>query len=826
MWRLAVPYNFAMPSKSKHFLQPKVASGSHLVPRLARFEDALALHNQGRWAQAQAICEEIVRLQPEHAKSLHLLGVLAGQRGNHQQAIEWFGKAIKRNPGIAAFYANRGIAHSELRQFDAALTDFDKAIRLKPDFAEAHYNRANVLKELRQIDAAVASYDKAIELRPDYHQACCNRGNALAQLGQFDIAVASYDQAISAKPDYAVAYSNRGNALQELKQHEAAIASFDKAIQLKPDYAEAYYNRGNVQKELRQFEAAIASYDQAVSINPGSAACYSNRGNALLELKQIEAALASFDKAIELKPDYAEAHYNRANALKECKQLNAAVSGYDRAIALKPDYAEAYSNRGSTLKELMQFDAAVVNFDKAIALRSNLDLLLVPYLNVKSHLCDWRQIRSQLDQLDQKILGSHKASPPFPVLALTDSALTHRRCAEFLVTEKYMPVNRLPPIAGYSRHKKIRIGYFSADFHAHATMHLMAEMFEAHDRQRFELFAFSFGPDRQDPWRQRALSAFDRFFEIRMKTDRQVAALSRELEIDIAVDLKGFTADNRTGIFAQRAAPVQVNYLGYPGTMAAPYIDYLIADATLIREDSQKFYSEKIAYLPHSYQANCRTRTVSEKMIRRSDFGLPEAGFVFCSFNDNYKINPDVFDSWMRILKQVEGSVLWVLVSNETAKMNLRAEAQGHGIDSTRLVFAAKLPVEEHLNRLRLADLFLDTFPYNAHTTASDALRMGLPVLTRTGQTFASRVGASLLGAVGLPELVTSTPEEYEALAVQLARNPNQLALIKQKLLQNLPNCPLYDSQLFTRHLEAVYEAMYSRCANNLAPDHIRLKIK
>jgi predicted O-linked N-acetylglucosamine transferase (SPINDLY family) len=349
----------------------------------------------------------------------------------------------------------------------------------------------------------------------------------------------------------------------------------------------------------------------------------------------------------------------------------------------------------------------------------------------------------------------------------------------------------------------------------------MAELFERHDRKKFELIAFSFGQDKNDEMRSRIKAAFDRFIDVREYSDNDVARLSRELEIDIAVDLKGFTKNCRTGIFAARAAPIQVNYLGYPGTMSAEYIDYIIADPTLIPENCKLYYSEKIAYLPHSYQVNDATREVSARTFSRIELGLPETGFVFCCFNNNYKITPSTFNVWMRIMKQVEGSVLWLYEDNPIAAKNLRIEAEKRGISNERLIFARHMSASEHLARHRVADLFLDTSPYNAHTTASDALWTGLPVLTCPGKSFASRVAASLLGAIHLPELVTRSMEEYEALAIELATNPSKLPELKARLDENRLTTPLFDIQLFTKHIENLYLAMYSAKRRNIKFDHI-----
>jgi len=409
------------------------------------------------------------------------------------------------------------------------------------------------------------------------------------------------------------------------------------------------------------------------------------------------------------------------------------------------------------------------------------------------------------------------------LLSLLDDPALQKLAAQIYSDAKFPRSPTLGPIPRRGASDKIRIGYYSADFHRHATSHLMAELLEAHNAARFELYGFSFGPDQQDDMRQRISATFDKFVDVRGMSDRHVARLSRECGIDIAVDLKGYTQDARTGMFAEGCAPIQVQYLGYPGTMGADYMDYVVADRTVIPPDSQSDYMEKIVWLPHSYQANDSKRKISSRVFTRQEVGLPASGFVFCCLNNNYKILPETFDSWMRILVGVNGSVLWLLENNPLAAANLRKEAAARGMDAGRLIFAGRLPMDEHLARQRLADLFLDTLPCNAHTTASDALWAGLPVLTCMGKSFASRVAASLLNAVGLPGLITSSRKDYEALAIDLASHPAKLAGFRKALEDNRTAAPLFDGKLTARHLEAGYEAIYARYQSGLPPDNIEI---
>jgi predicted O-linked N-acetylglucosamine transferase (SPINDLY family) len=410
------------------------------------------------------------------------------------------------------------------------------------------------------------------------------------------------------------------------------------------------------------------------------------------------------------------------------------------------------------------------------------------------------------------------------LVGLADSPSTHRSCSEMYIKEKFPLNSVLGAIPKSITKNKIRLGYYSADFRTHAVAILIAELIEIHNKEQFELIAFSLGPDVKDEMQNRISKAFDQFIDVHNESDQAVAKLSRQLGIDIAIDLGGLTADCRTGIFSFRAAPIQVNYLGYPGTLGADYIDYIIGDKTLIPSKSQEFYAEKVIYLPNSYQVNDRKRFISDKQFSRAELGLPKDVFVFCCFNNNYKILPETFDGWMRILTAIEGSVLWLFQDNDWVTNNLKKEAQKRGVSESRLVFAKRLPLDEHLARHRQADLFLDTFPCNAHTTASDALWAGLPVLTMMGESFASRVAASLLTAIGLPELITNSQKDYEALAIELASNPAKLKAIKAKIETNRLTTPLFDTPRFTKHLEDAYTKIYKRYHADLTPDHIDIQ--
>jgi predicted O-linked N-acetylglucosamine transferase (SPINDLY family)/glycosyltransferase involved in cell wall biosynthesis len=785
------------------------------------------LYLAGQYKTAIESYDKVILLNPDYAEAYCNRGSILYFLKHYQEALKSYDKAILLKPDFVEAHNNRGNVLHALQQYQAAVESYDKAILLKPEFAEAHNNRGNTLLSLRQFQAAVESYDKAILLIPEFAGAYNNRGNALQALGQYQAAVESYDKVILLKPEIVDAHNNRGNAFQALEQYQAAVESYDKALLLRPDYAQAHNNRGSAMHALQQYQAALDSYDKAILLKPDYAEAHNNRGNTLHAIQQYQAALESCDKAIFLNAELAEAYNNRGNTLHFLQQYQAALESYDKAILLKPEFADAYSNRANTLQVLEQYQAALDCYDKVLLLRPGYAYAQGLRLYMRRFLCDWVDtdvdMDSECQRLEAAIDRGEKAAIPFTVLAVSGSPELQRKAAEIYVRDKVPSRSSCAAIPRRPKRDRIRIGYFSADYYNHATSYLMAELFERHDRSRFEILGFSFGPDTVDEMSKRVSSAMDRFLDIRFMPDQEAAQLSRKLEVDIAVDLKGFTRDARTGIFAGRAAPIQVNYLGYPGTMGADYIDYLIADHTLIPQASQCHYSEKIVYLPDSYQVNDSQRPISAKPCTRAGEGLPETAFVFCCFNHAYKITPAVFDIWMRILGRVDGSVLWCLENNPWAVANLRKEAARRGISPECLVFAKRLPLAEHLARQKLADLFLDTSPYNAHTTASDALWGGLPVLTCMGETFASRVGASLLRAINLPELVTESQAEFEQLAVELAHDTQRCQALRQRLQQNRMTAPLFDTQAFTRYLEAAYIAMIERYQAGLPPEHIQI---
>ncbi|HTX05352.1 MAG TPA: tetratricopeptide repeat protein [Steroidobacteraceae bacterium] len=686
---------------------------------------------------------------------------------------------------------------------------------------QAALRAAHQAQRAGRLDEARALCGKILQLEPRQLEAVNLLGIIAAQTGDAQRAAALFGEALRLDPRSIAALINRGNALRALKEPAAALASFEHAIEIKPDHAPGHHHRGNALFELRRYEAAIASHEAAIALEHDYGAAYFERARALMELMRYEAALESLERAIALAPKQPGAWYLRGNALYALQRYGAALESYDRSLALKPD-ANTYHNRGNALAMLERPESAIASYTQAIALNPKRHSSYGARLHARMQIADWREFPSELARLVALIERDEAASNPFTLLALCDSAPLQLRAARSWVREKCPPNAALGPLPARSRRERIRVGYFSADFRNHATSYLTAQLFEIHDRSKLELTAFSLGADTKDEMRKRTAAAFERFLDVRGKSDTDIAQLARSLEIDIAVDLGGFTRGARPGIFALRAAPIQVSYLGFLGTLAAEYMDYLIADETIVPQADQKHYCEKIVWLP-SYQVNDSKRPIAEKRFSRQELGLPPTGFVFCCFNASYKITPATFDGWMRILRRVPGSSLLLLGGHESLERNLRREAQARGVAAERLVFGARLSMPEYLARYRAADLFLDTLPYNAGTTASDALWAGLPVLTVKGETFASRIGASLLAAVGLPELIASSQEHYERLAVELASDPTLLTRIRAKLTGELPRSRLFDTEASARHLEAAFTRMYERYHAGLPPAPIRI---
>lgn len=685
---------------------------------------------------------------------------------------------------------------------------YAQILQIQPLHFDALHLSGLIAAKTEQFVIAEELIKKALSLNPNNPAAHCNLGNLYMDQGKFQIAIECYNKALTLKPNYEEAIYSRGVANQNLNQLDASRNDYEDALKINPRHIGTLTNLGNVLQLQKKYDEAIEYYQKAIALGLPIAEPFNNRGNLYHERKQYQNAIQDFERALELRPDYPEALSNRANTLFACKFYDEALKGYNKAIELKPNYPEALHNRGNLYREVKKFELAKQDYQKVLLLKPDYEYVPGLIFATQMNICDWSNFDSNRVSVEAAINRFEKAIPPFLTIPISDSIEVQRKAGEIWVSEKFELEQKPSFINKPIENRKIRIAYFSGDFHDHATMHLMAEIFELHDKEKFEIFGFSFGPDRKDSYRQRAVAAFDQFYDVRDLGDKEIAKLSRDLEVDIAIDLKGYTSDSRVGIFFHRAAPIQINYLGYPGTMGAKFIDYIIADRVIIPEDLRHLYAEQVIYMPDSYQPNDRTRIISDRKYSRQELGLPESGFVYCSFNANYKINPSVLDMWVEILKAVDNSVLWLLGEVEYSIFNLKQEAIKRGIDADRLVFASSWKQPEHLARHQAADLFLDTWPCNAHTTTSDALWAGLPVLTVPGQAFHSRVAASLLSAVDMPELIMPSHEDYFKTAVMLGRSPQEIARLKQKLKDSIFDSKLFDTSSYIKNLELLYEGL------------------
>jgi predicted O-linked N-acetylglucosamine transferase (SPINDLY family) len=813
--------------------------------------DAYNLHRAGNLAEATRLYGELLRAEPEHYEARYLLGFAQLQAGRLDEAEQTLAGAMRLKPDSPDAAFMRGVALQQAGRQAEAVACYDTLLRVKPDHHEGRHHRAVALIMLRRYEEARGDLDRALELKPDYAEAFEHRGVVLSLLGRFQEAAADFDAALKLGNKSAEVLRRRGDAYLHLGRVEEAVADYERAVELMPDDADAWHNRGVGLSRRGRPREALASYERALALKPDFAEAWSNCGSTLLELKQYAEALASYERALALRPDWAEAWKNHGVVLLGLQRYPDALIDFERALQLKPDFAEALEQQGNAFSRIQRYEDALSSYDRALALdaasieglagRTNTlanlarfgeaaeacETLLkrapeYPYakglkMHCRLHSCDWQGLDEACAEIAADLRAGKRVIPPFGHIAISTSPEDQLRCAEIRVNDICPPAEPLWRGESY-RHQRMRIAYLSADMRVHAVGFLVVGVLEQHDRTKFELTGVSLGPDDKSDIRARITATFDRFIDARGMGDAEVAAALRAQEIDIAVDLTGFTQASRPGILSHRFAPVQVNYLGYPGTLGAPYVDYIIADKTVIPEDEQSFYREKIVYLPHAYQCNDNRRRVSERTPSRAEAGLPDDAFVFCCFNNNYKILPRVFEAWMRVLTRVPNSVLWLLEDNPIAGANLRAEAEKRGVKRDRLVFAPRAKPSEHLARQALADLFLDTLPYGAHTTASDALWMGVPVVTKIGTTFAGRVAASLLRALGLPELVTQSYEAFEELAVRLAKERSTLAELKAKLRRDRDTAPLFDTARSTRALEAIYAEMLRRHEAGHAP--------
>ena len=769
---------------------------------------AIIAAQQGDFAAAERLFRQGIRSRPDDPAGYHNLGMLLQQQARLAEATAAHRQAIDLNPNYAEASLALGNALKQQGKLDDAMASYRSAIQVRHDYAEAHNNIGVLLQMQGRLDEAASAYREAVALKPAYAEALFNLGAVLHQKHELGAAEAAYRQAIALDPAIAVVHNNLGTVLKDRRLPDEALAAFDKAIALRADFAEAFYNRGTVLQELFKWEEALAAYAEAARLRKNYADAISNAAIVLQELGRAGEAIELCRHLLDRIPDHADACNNMGTALLADRRPREALAAFEAALSQRPDFPEAFYNLGNAQRELGDLREAIAAYQHALHLRPDDPDAFSQLVYHRAQACNWDSYEKDQDELVDMVRRGIRV-PPFYLLSTPASAADQLLCAQRWIGPIQPPPHTVFDHKPAPARDRIRLGYASGDFHQHATAQLMAELFERHNRDRFEVIAYSYGPDDHSPMRARLRSAFDRFFDVRALSHHDVAKRIHADQVDILVDLKGYTHHARPAIMAYRPAPVQVSYLGYPATMGADFIDYIVVDPVVVPASQQRFFSEKLVHLPCSFQANDRRREVATVRTSRGDCGLPAAELVLCSFNNSYKISSAFFDIWMRVLHAVPGSVLWLLEANRLVKANLRSEAEKRGVDPDRLIFAPVVSSAEHLERHRHADLFLDTLPCNAHTTASDALWAGLPVLTCSGDTFAGRVAASLLTAVGMPELMTGSLEQYERTALALARDPQRLIALRQKLQESRHTCSLFDLPKLAGNIEAAYARMW-----------------
>lgn len=714
-------------------------------------------------------------------------------------------------------WLQQGLALHQAGRLAQAEPLYQQFLSLAPaDYAALHLMGLLRLQQGR-LPEALALMEKALQVRPGAPDTLANYASVLSALGRGNEALAALATALVAQPRNSLWWGNGGAIKSRLGRPNEALADLDQALALDPRNLDALLNRGLVLQVLERSGAALENFDTLLLLLPGHTEAIIARGVSLQALGRLAEALLAFDQVIVILPRHAGAHLNRASLLWQMERLDDALQGYGDALAIEPENLGALESRASLLWTRLQALApAIADLEKLILLAPHQAYVLGDLLQLKMHAGDWQNFDGDLARLETAMQAGHPAVQPFVYQGLSQSPADLLACASAYAARLYpahAPVHKPAP----RRAGRLRIGYVCGEFRAQATMYLAAGLFENHDRALFEIIGFDNGRDDHSPMRARVVAGFDRFISIALLSDADAAALIAAQDIDILVNLNGYFGKMRMGVFAHRPAPIQVNYLGFPGTLGADYMDYILADGVLIAPQDEIHYREQVARLPHSYQVNDDARALVVSS-RRDDHGLPPHAFVFCHFNYGYKITPDLFACWMRILKAADGSVLWLLAGDRLFAQNLAAQALRHGVDPARLIFAPPLELQAHLARLPLADLFLDSLISNAHTTASDALWAGLPLITKRGSAFAGRVGASLLTALGLPEMVSETMQDYETLALELAGDAPRLKAVRAKMENNRRSAPLFDTARTTRHIETAYEEMQARRLRGEAP--------
>jgi predicted O-linked N-acetylglucosamine transferase (SPINDLY family) len=764
----------------------------------------------------------------EAASACHREGLELLKQNQTGAAIARLERAVSLDAGNAEFHRGLGNARRTAGDPEGAAACYRRALEIAPDDPAALYNLGLVLAETGRREEAERQFRRVHELDPTDVDAMFNLASLLADLARFAEAVPLYRRALEIAPDNPYLWLGLGLACQGLPgQLEESLGPLRKCIELKPDLADARYELGVSLYSLGRIDEAARSYEATLKIAPDHSRAMNDLGNILQGERRFDDAMKRYLEAIRLAPGNAVAHSNLGNVMLRQGRLDEAARYYRLAIELQPDFSDAHLNLGAIHTLKGAHERAIQCYERALELHPFNAIARENLLTEMQQICDWSRLEELCEAQRRSVRDwPDQAISPYSLLSIPSTPQEQLACARHYAANRARAVARDRERLAF-RHERgpkprLRVGYLSADFREHPGAYLIPELVELHDRAGFEIIGYSYGPDDGSAIRARLARAFDRFVDLSALPHAEAAARIHGDAVDILLDLTGYTMYNRPQILALRPAPIQVNFLGYPGTLGADFVDYLVTNRFVTPPGRAADYSEALVYMPGSYQVNDRKREVADTPPRR-ELGLPDGAVVFCCLSQNLKILPDVYAAWMRLLNAVPGSVVWLVDTSPQAVANLRREAQKHGIGPERLVFAPRVPIAQHLGRLRAADLFLDTFPYNAHSTTSDSLWVGLPVLTRAGETFASRAAGSQLAAIEVPELITCSLEEYEALALRLARRPAELAALREKLSRNRLTSPLFDTPGYTRHLETAFRQMWDRFLAGEAPRAIEV---
>jgi len=773
------------------------------------FDKAVDLHVAGRLAEAEAVCRRILDAQPGRSGALLLLGIIRAQSGDPVEGQKLIARSLGIAPDVPLGHFYRAMVLATLGRNAEALQSYRRTVELDPGLVEAHYNQGHLLAAMNRMEEALAAFERTIRLRPDMADAHCARAVVLSHLNRRADALDELNGVLARHPDYVPALNMRSDLNCELHRREEALADCERSLALDPNQSPAHVSRCTALIAFKRYGEAEAEIDRALALDPNSAKALAMRGALHRKYGRLKEALADCDRAVSLAPNDAPMHFNRGDTLLSMGQFGMALEALNRAAALNPYLAKIYHSRAIVLRRMQRLEEALADCDRALALDPAPGVVAAERFHVAALLCDWRDRAARAGDLARRIREGQIVQPWITLTSFDDPQL------QLMAARRMAEPSDTVAAANPPAHERLRVAYLSPDFHEHPTAYLLVELIERHDPSRFETYGVCLRPGPESAIRTRISRAFGHFIEAGERSDAEVADLLRANEIDIAVDLAGHAGDERSEILSSRPVPVTVNYVGYPGTMGLDSIDYVLADAVVIPPGSEQFFSELVARVPGCFFP-ADTRQDMAPRPSRVEAGLPERGFVFCSFNNGYKITPEMFDVWMRLLLEVEGSVLWLLADDTTMRRHLAAEAEARGVSSARLLFADRLPRAQHLARLALADCFLDTLPCNAHTTASDALWAGVPLVTCMGRSFAARVAGSMLTAIGMEELIARDPADYEAMALNLARSPERLNALRGKLAENRP--ALFDMRRLARNVESAYETMWKRHIDGLPP--------